>query len=156
MDNNHDDDDYDKDLPTEEVLSALDKLDNDANSYLLDMTTNKMEQIKKEILEGLHLPKSLVQEYLNKLENYIYLDEMQHLKNGSFIRYIPVTDPEYLPLNSGGILCEIKVLDDGLSLVCKKPGPIRRHFQIKFDEHLIFQKLTKQELILLKTMDYLQ
>jgi hypothetical protein len=137
----------------DDLLNALDK---NENSYLLDMTTEKMEQIKKGILQSLNLPKTLVNEYLGKLKGYIYLDEMNHLKYGSFIRYIPITDPDCLPLHSGGILCDIKVVDDGISLVCKTIGPHGRHFQLKFDEHLIFQKLTTQEMILLQTMDYLK
>ncbi len=137
----------------DELLNALDK---NENSYLLDMTTEKMDKIKKGILQGLNLPKTLIKEYLDKLNGYIYLDEMNHLKYGSFIRYIPITDPEYLPLHSGGILCEVKVVDDGISLVCKSAGPFPRHFQLKFDEHLVFQKLTKQEMILVQTMDYLK
>jgi len=138
---------------SDDILKVLDK---EENSYLLDMTTEKMDSIKSGILQGLNLPKSLIEEYMEKLKNYIYLDEMNYLKYGAFIRYIPITDPDCLPLHSGGILCDIKVVDDGISLVCKTIGPHGRHFQLKFDEHLIFQKLTKQEMILLQTMDYLK
>jgi hypothetical protein len=105
--------------------------------------------------KSIHLDDEDMNEYLEKLNGYVYVEEINNLKNGSYIRYIPVTNPKYLPLKQGGVLCDLKIIDEGVSLICKGFGYSGKHFQIKFDEHLIFQKLTKQELVMLEAMEYL-
>ena len=81
------------------------------------------------------------------------MDEIQDLKYGGFIRWIPLTDPTYLPLNQCGIVCDIKILDDGVYIVSK--NFMHRHYRFKMDECLIFQKLSAQELVILSALDHL-
>jgi hypothetical protein len=83
----------------------------------------------------------------------MYIDEMNELRYGAFIRWIPIKDPENIYLNQGGILCDIKVADDGICLICKNFA--RKHHQIKMEECLIFQKLSGQEQVLLSALDHL-
>ena len=136
-----------------DIDTLLKALDNEENSYLIDMTTTKIQDLNKKILNDLHLSKKEIQEYLNKLKDYIYIDDMSQLKYGAYIRYIPITNPDDLPLHGGAHVCEMKILDDGISLICKGFG--HRHFQLKFDEIIIFQKLTNQEKVLLKAVEFL-
>jgi hypothetical protein len=138
-----------------DVDKLLQALENDQNSFLLDLTTKKMHKVTEKVLKDLHLPKETFKDYTNKLKQYHYIDDLSHLTHGSFIRCIPISDPDKIELKNGCLLCDIKVVDEGISLVCKGFGPYTRHFQIKFDEHLIFQKLTSQELVMLSAMDYL-
>jgi hypothetical protein len=53
----------------------------------------------------------------------------------------------------GGFLSETKIMDQGISFVCK--GFMGNHFQFKMDNSIIFQKMTEQEKILLSASDYL-
>ena len=92
--------------------------------------------------------------YMNKIKNYKYVDELNDLKYGSFVRWIPIINPKSLPLQYCGIICDIKIADNGVFIVCK--NFMRRHYTFKMDECLIFQKLTNQELILLSALDYLK
>ena len=132
------------------LLKALEKNENDS---LLDLTTNKIKATNNKILRELHLPNELHIEYMRKLENYKYVDELSDLRSGSYIRWIPISNPLYLVLKKGSLFCDIKATDKGLVLVCK--GAYNKHFQLNFDENLIFQKLSDQELVLLSALDHL-
>ena len=128
-------------------------LDNESNESIMNLTTNKIKELNLNIIKELHLPRDITLKYMNKLKEYRYVDELTDMKYGSFIRWIPISDPNYLPLHAGGIICDIKITDNGIMIVCK--NFMHSHFQIKMDECLIFQKLTSQELILLSALDHL-
>jgi hypothetical protein len=136
-----------------DVETLLKALDNEDNSHLLNMTTTKIKKIKLEILREINLPRAILLEYMEKLKEYRYIDEMNELKYGSFIRWIPITNPEDLPLKQGGIFCEMNITEKGVFIVCKSFA--HRHYQIKMDECLIFQKMTNQEQVLLSALDHL-
>jgi hypothetical protein len=89
----------------------------------------------------------------DRLKGYRYIDEVKDIKYGGFIKWIPLQDPSYLPLNAGGIISDIKVTDNGLILVYK--NFMHKYYQIKMDECLIFQKLSNQEQVLLSALDHL-
>ena len=137
-------------MDVEQLVKAL---DNDENEHLINMTTEKLNNMKKEILNEIQLSQQEVAEYMQKLREYKYIDEMNHIRHGSFIRWIPISDPDNIHLTSGGIICDIKIADTGVHLVCKNFA--RKHYQIKMDECLVFQKLSGQEQVLLAALDHL-
>jgi len=137
-------------MDVEQLLKAL---DNDENEHLINMTTEKLNNMKREILTEIQLSPQEVAEYMQKLREYKYIDEMNHIRHGSFIRWIPISDPENIHLTSGGIICDIKIADTGVHLVCKNFA--KKHYQIKMDECLVFQKLSGQEQVLLAALDHL-
>jgi hypothetical protein len=129
-------------------------LDNDNNESIMNLTTKKIKEMNLHILKELHLDKQTTLTYLKKLDGYRYIDEINEVKYGSFIRWIPITDPTYLPLHNSCIICEIKITDDGVFIVCK--NFMHRHYTFKMDECLIFQKLTSQEKVILSALDHLE
>jgi len=137
-----------------DVNKLVDALDNDDNEDIMNLTTKKIMQMNIQILKELHLEKHDMLNYLNKLKGYKYVDEIKDLKYGSFIKWIPIIDPDNLPLHYAGIICEIKITDDGVLIVCK--NFMHRHYTFKMDECLIFQKLTQQELVILSALDHLE
>ena len=137
-------------LDIENLLTAL---DNEKNDSIMNLTTPKIQETIFNILKELHLDKKTLIDYFKKLKGYKYVDEIQDLKYGGFIRWIPLTDPTYLPLNQCGIICDIKILDDGVYIVSK--NFMHRHYRFKMDECLIFQKLSAQELVILSALDHL-
>jgi hypothetical protein len=139
-------------MDTEKLLKSL---ENEDNEYLLDLTTKKIRDMNKKVLHELDLTTKEMSEYLSKLKDYKYVDEVSDLKYGAYLRWISLTDPDDLDLQKGAIFCEVKVADDGLFLICRNYGYSRKHFRLKFDENLIFQKLSEQELILLNVLDQL-
>ena len=92
---------------------------------------------------------------MRKLKEYKYVDEMNELKYGAYIRWIPIEDPDNIYLTNGAIFCEMKITDNGVFFVCKNYGFKSKHFQISMDKNLVFQKLTNQELVLLSALDHL-
>jgi hypothetical protein len=130
----------------------LKALDNSNNESLMDLTTKKIKQINLNILKELHLPRDVTLTYIKKLNGYKYVDEINDIKCGTFIKWIPITDPAYLPLNTGGVICNVKI-QDNVIITCK--NFMHKHYQIKMEECLIFQKLTNQELVLLSALDHL-
>ena len=139
-------------MDTEKLLKSL---ENEDNEYLLDLTTKKIRDMNKKVLHELDLTTKEMSEYLSKLKEYKYVDEVSDLKYGAYLRWVSLTDPDDLNLQKGAIFCEVKVADDGLFLICRNYGYSRKHFRLKFDENLIFQKLSEQELILLNVLDQL-
>jgi hypothetical protein len=137
-------------LNVDNLMSAL---DNEKNDNIMNLTTAKIQETNLNILKELHLDRQVLIDYFKKLKGYRYVDELNDLKYGGFIRWIPLTDPAYLPLNQCGIICDIKIADDGVYIVCK--NFMHRHYRFKMDECLIFQKLSSQEMIILSALDHL-
>jgi hypothetical protein len=71
---------------------------------------------------------------------------------GGYFRWIPLDDPDNLPLKQGGILSDVKITEEGIILVMKNIS--HKHFQMKMDECFLFQKLTAQQKILLSAIDH--
>ena len=138
-----------------DVPKLLKALDDETNENLLDFTTKKLREMTLNILKELHLPKNDTLDIFQKLKHYKYVDEMNDLKYGTYIRWIPIEDPNNIYLTKGALFCEMKITDNGIFCVCKNMGFKSRHFQISMDKNLIFQKLTGQELVLLSALDHL-
>jgi hypothetical protein len=138
-----------------DVNKLLKALDDESNETLFNFTTKTIREMTLKILKELQLSKKETINMFNKLKDYKYVDEMNDLKYGTFIRWIPIEDPTNIYLTRGALFCEMKIKDDGVFCICKNFGFPQRHFQISMDKNLIFQKLTEQELVLLSALDHL-
>ena len=138
-----------------DVNKLLKALDDESNDSLMNFTTKTIREMTLKILKELQLTKQETLKIYDKLKDYKYVDEMSDLKYGTFIRWIPIEDPENIILTKGALFCEIKINDEGVFCVCKNIGFPFRHFQISLDKNLIFQKLNDQELVLLSALDHL-
>ena len=138
-----------------DVNKLLKALDDDSNETLLNFTSKTIREMTLKVLKELELPKKEIVDIFNKLKDYKYVDEMNDLKYGTFIRWIPIENPDNIYLTKGALFCEMKITDDGVFCICKNLGYSARHFQISMDKNLIFQKLTGQELVLLSALDHL-
>ena len=138
-----------------DVNKLLKALDDETNENLFNFTTKKILEMNLQVLKELELDKTETLNILKKLKEYRYVDEMNDLKYGTYLRWIPLNDPENIHLTKGAVFCELKITDNGVFIVCKNLGYSTKHFQIKMDECLVFQKLTPQELVLLSALDHL-
>lgn len=136
-----------------DVDKLLKALDNEENQKFLNLNSTKIKEMKIDILKELELSKEDMQSILQKLKEYIYVDEMSDLREGAFLRWIPIKDPDNIHLTPGGVLCEINITDDGITLTCKNFA--HKYYRIKMEENLVFQKLSGQEQIMITAMDYL-
>ena len=137
-------------LNIQELLSAL---DNEEHSNLLNTSYEKIAKDKNDILQQLQLKNDKLKLYHTKLKDYRYVDELNDLKYGQYLRWINIKNPEKLKLTNGGIFLEIKLLDTGTHMMIK--NNMNRIFQIKMDECIVFQKLSDQEKIILLAIKYL-
>ena len=138
-----------------DVHKLLKALDDESNDNLMNFTTKKIKEMNLNVLKELHLPRKDTLELMSKLKDYKYVDEMNELKYGAYIRWIPIEDPTNIYLTQGALFCEMKITDNGVFCICKNYGFKSRHFQISMDKNLIFQRLTDQELVLLSALDHL-
>ena len=137
-------------LDVDKLISAL---GNEDNECVMEMTFEKISKMKNDILQRLRLSGEELKSMHSKLKAYRFVDELPELKYGTYIRWIPLTDPENIKLTTGGIVCEMKVGDDGIVVTCK--NRFNRMFSIKMQENLIFQKMTDQERVLISALSYL-
>lgn len=160
--NNHDyENENDNDIDNDSVLEVdfdvnelLKAVDNDNNAHIAKFTKSEIKQMKDDIIDKLGLDEDKSEELLEKLRYYRYIDDLASIKYGSYIRWINLRNPERIRLTNGGIMCDMKFYNDGVHIVCKNNRG--RIFQIKFDENIIFQKLSDQEQIILQVMDLLK
>ena len=134
-------------------------INNENNESLSNLTFDKIERKKKEILSELDFSQEKTNKLLKKLENYRYVEEIPELQIGNYMRWINLNDLEILndleklKLNNGSILCEIKI-ENNIILVFK--NYMNKHFQINMDENLLFQKFTDQEIIILYALEHIK
>ena len=138
-----------------DIQKLLKALDDESNETLMNFTSDKIKEMNLNVLKELHLPRKDTLELMSKLKDYKYVDEMNELKYGAYIRWIPIEDPTNIYLTQGALFCKMKITDNGVFCICKNYGFKSRHFQISMDKNLIFQRLTDQELVLLSALDHL-
>lgn len=136
-----------------EVLNNA--IEDESNESLLGLTTSKIKEMNLKVINELCLPKEEALDIMRKLNDYKYVDEMDDLKYGTYIRWIKLNNPDDLNLTKGAIFSDIKITEQGVNLICKNFGDSSKRFTIKMDECLIFRKLTNQELVLLSALDHL-
>lgn len=142
-----------KQLNIETLIKAL---DNDSNQNILetDLDYQKMNAAKNNILQQLQLNKEELKKMHKQLKAYRYIETLNEVRYGGYIRWISLKNPAEIKLTNGGIVVNIKIInEEDLHIVCR--NSMNRLFQIKLNENIIFQKLNDQEQVLLAAMDYL-
>jgi hypothetical protein len=129
-------------------------LDNKQNEVFLNLTTQKINEMNMKIINELFLPRDIALSFMKKIMGYRYVDEINDLKRGSYIRWINIKDPNHIHLTKGSTISDIKLTDNGTYISCINTYG-KSHFHIKMDECLIFQKLTDQEQVILSVVNYL-
>jgi hypothetical protein len=128
-------------------------LENEENASIIKLTHSKIKDTKNNMLQKLQLDKDTLKLFHTKLNNYRYVDELLNIRMGYYIRWINLKKTNDIKLTNGGIICDIKIIDDKVQIVCK--NNMNRFMQIKLDECLIFQSISDQENILLSVMEYI-
>tara|TARA_Y100000816_G_scaffold286143_1_gene266808 strand:+ start:12112 stop:12531 length:420 start_codon:yes stop_codon:yes gene_type:complete len=136
-------------MDTDELARAC---ENENNAYLLDLTFEKVEQDKNMVLDELSLDEEDREMLLEKLKDYRYVDEIHDIKNGAYMRWINVSDPENISVSNGGFFCEVVFTDYETSLRMRNFK--KRYFEIKLNDVILFQKLSSQEKVLLSALSY--
>ena len=153
------------DINVDELLKSI---ESDKLLSISKLSYDKINTIKYNVLMRVGLEDDELESMLLKLSDYRYVEELQDIHHGAFIRYIPLVDTSKnkskkgndhekkdneVILKQGGFICDVKILSSGVQLLCR--SHFRKMFQLRLDEVLLFQKLTKQEEVILSVFDYL-
>ena len=136
-----------------QIDTLLKAFDNENNEFILQHNSKDIEKKKRNILNEINLEKEKIDDFMNKLKDYIYIDEMQEITSGSYIRWIPLKNPDNIFLTKGANICDLNFCNKTSYLKCKNFN--NTHMQIKVDECLIFRKMNPQEKLLISAMNYL-
>ena len=118
------------------------------------LTTGELKTIKNNVLQKLLLEKNELKLYHKLLTNYRYVDEIDELRYGSYIRWFNISKPKSLKLLNGGFIVDIKNVNDNIIILCK--NSLNKFFNLKMGESIIFQKNTTQEDLLIKILDHIK
>jgi hypothetical protein len=138
-------------MDVDKLLSAL---NNENNEDIVDLDFATIATNKNKILQQLNLKRADLIIFQKKLKEYRFIDDIKDLKFGGYVRWISLKNPEHIRLTNGGIICDMKEMNDDIHIRCK--NNMNMIFQIKLSEVLLFQKLTNQEKIILKAMTYIE
>ena len=132
----------------EQIVQELD------SKNLLHLNSSKIKEMKNNVLQKLYLSREELLKYHKVLKNYRYVDEMDEIKIGSYIRWFNLKNIENLKLTNGGILIDVQPGIDDINLVCKNNR--NRLFTLGLNKSIVFQKINYQEELLIKIVDYIQ
>tara|TARA_X000000950_G_C13863138_1_gene639550 strand:+ start:1158 stop:1646 length:489 start_codon:yes stop_codon:yes gene_type:complete len=136
-------------LSTIDVDSLLSSIEDSKNDYLENKTT---ELINKDIFDSVNaFPINIETKelYCDKLIGYRLVLELNELHKGKHIRWIRKNNSK---LTNGGIIVDIKFLDEGVHILCMGNG--KRFVQIKFDDCVIYQKMSEAEQLIVMAYEY--
>jgi hypothetical protein len=128
-----------------------------------DASTPSLKEIAQQTfqaLQSLHLDKDTLQDYCQRLVEYRLIDSMDQLSCGKYIRWIRCCEKNdtsntlstLSTLSNGGMLSDIKFLENGVFLSALAPGT-RFPRKIKYDNYLIFQKMNENEMLMFSICD---
>ena len=140
-------------MDEQEILDAA--IENSKNNSIIKLNSYKIAKFKEKILVDLDLSETERDVFLEKLINYRLVDEIPDLELGNYVRWISIKeDVDEIKLTNGGYILSIEIEETGVHIKCK--NYMNRIFQIILHENIVFQKLTKEEELLLKVLDYLE
>ncbi len=129
----------------------MDNIIEEINQYHLT-DTHTIKERKKKILQNLVLEPDEMKHYQKLLSEYRYVDEVDELRLGSYIRFFKLTT-DTLELGRGGFLADIQVKKEQIVLLFKNKT---RFFKLKLNECILFQRNTTQEKILIHILDHIK
>jgi hypothetical protein len=134
-------------IDVDAILEAMNRTDT------CDLGKKSLADLCKEIYEALlqvEIDNNERSELCKKLVEYRLVDEIYKLHKGKHVRWIrEQSDKPYL--TNGGIVVDIKFLDNGVHVVCKNKN---RFIQYKFDDCITFQKLSTDEQLILGCFEF--
>jgi len=131
-----------------------DALENETNVSIMDKTSRKIKDEKNNILQKLQMEGGDLKKFHKKLKGYRYCSDLRDIQYGYYIRWIPLNKGNKIKLTNGGHLCDVLIIDEMIHVRCRNNfGGL---MQFKFDESIIFQKISPQEKVILSVLDYLE
>lgn len=128
-------------------------LENEENINIAKTNKQNIKNNKNDILQKLNFSKDELKLLHLQLKYYIYVDNINDIKYGHYIRWINLNNP--ISLTRGNFVCNIDY-DKNNNLILKLKTYANKYITLRFDKCIIFKKLTIEELIILKAISYLE
>lgn len=128
-------------------------LQNEENINIAKTSKQNIKNDKNDILQKLNLSKDELKLLHLQLKDYIYVDNINDIKYGHYIRWINLNNP--CVLTRGNFVCNIDY-DKNKNIILKLKTYANKYITLHFEKCLIFKKLTIEELIILKAISYLE
>ncbi len=122
-----------------EILRAAENVDTD---FLNTHTLKTIAEDNVQVLRSFGFTNDKMKDLCSKLSKYVYVDHVYKIHKGKHIRWL-----RNGKLTNGGIVVDIKFLDNGTHILCKNR---ERFIQYKFDNCDTFQRLSCDELLILQ------
>jgi hypothetical protein len=129
-------------LSTIDIDDLLDKVEKE--HYLENKNVSDISKDIFDAIDELGLEKEVAENFCARLSGYRYVERICDLRNGRLLRWIKRSNRA---LTNGGLLVNVKMDPKGVQLLCK--NNMNRFFCVRFDDCLIFQKLTTEEQLVL-------
>ncbi len=136
-------------LSTLNVDELLSTLETNKNDYLENKTLNGITEDVYNCIRDMHCENETREKMCLKLVGYRLVEELHELHKGKHVRWIR-RDSSHL--TNGGIVVDIKFLDDGTHILCM--NSMKRFIQYKYDDCITFQKLSPTELLILMIYEH--
>jgi hypothetical protein len=147
---------YDKAIEDPTLFSTIDidellnNIESETTEYLENQTLSTISEKVYRVLINSGISPD-INNIIDKLVGYRYVERVCEIRQGIYIRWIK---PFSRKLENGGIVISVKICDNGVQVICKTAFGI--HFSFKFDECIVFQKLTTEEQLILMSYEYIQ
>ena len=125
------------------------------NNTIANLTLKKIATRRHEILSSMNLTPEKMAEFERKLPMYRVIENPYDLKHNQLIRWIPLRSLETRPyITLGGTLFRVRENpEDGIHVVTIR-NVKRFVFNIKFELNVVFQRLSQEELLILRAVEY--
>ena len=129
-------------------------------SNLINLDSSIIKDVKHKVLQRIVETRDELILYHKLLSHYRYVDEIDELRYGSYIRSFSFKTDEKnkrivsLKLLKGGFITDIKPVKNDILILCRGGG--NRFYNIKMNQSIIFQKNTKQEELLIQILDQMK
>ena len=139
-------------LPSREEIEKA--LEAETSQGIMELSSSVIKQQKNDILQRLQIARERLKYYHETLKRYRYIDNINDLVVGNYIRWLNLRDPTSLQLTNGAYIADFKETDTTIYIVCKTS--FGRFFSVDVNTCLIFQKLNHQEETILAVINYLE
>lgn len=135
------------DITIDEIIQELDE------KNLLYLTSGKIKELKNHVLQKLYLSREEILHYHKVLKDYRHVDEVDEIKIGGYIRWFNLNKIDNLKLTNGGFVVDMSNWKEDVLILCKNAKNNKR-FSLLLSQCFLFQKISDQEKILIKIIDY--
>lgn len=141
-------------LDVNAILSAMTKSE---NSTIANLTLPKIAARRHEVLSTMNLTPEKYAEFERKLYMYRVIEHPDELKHNQLIRWIPLRSLETRPyVTLGGCLFRVKYNHEEAVHIVTMRNVKKFVFNIKFELNAVFQRLSQEELLILRAVEYVE